>query len=89
MKLEAGLLPTNLPNLLPAMMGSVTGRSYSQARDLVGEEEQKEPQSPNNTLERRRSTLQGDDIDHIKNTANLVSKLALHTAWDEANTPEH
>lgn len=89
MKLEAGLLPTNLPDLLPAMMGSVTGRSHFPARDLVGREEQEEPQSPNAALERRRSTLQGDDIDHVKNTAKLVSKLALHTAWDEANTPEH
>ena len=25
-----------------------------------------------------------DDLDHVANTAKLVSKIALHTAWDTA-----
>ena len=29
------------------------------------------------------------DLNHINNTAQLVSKLALHTAWDVAPSSEH
>ena len=37
---------------------------------------------------RRRPTMQDgvEELDHITNTARLVSKLAMHTAWD-TSTP--
>ena len=63
MKAEGGVLPTNMSDLLPAMLGDP---SY---------------------VKRSQSQIIGEEIDHVSNTAMLVSKLALHTAWD-VGTPK-
>jgi len=83
MKSESGVLPTNLPDLLPAMTGKVSGQQNLPGKGQKTPDASRSPE--------RQSTMPGDinDVDNIMaNTAKLVSKLALHTAWDESSIPQ-